>query len=288
MNERQLQSFVTAAKEGSLSRAAKRSFISVQALSAQIRLLETSLQVKLFDRSAKGLKLTPEGEIFYKAAKSILQTGEQAKKEIEAYKSRLLRIALPKDQQPEFVLRACSKFNALNTGCRIDLLSIPYSEQLAALQAGQCDLAIMAKPNPEDRANLTYYSLGQDTYAFAMNAANPLSQKDCLTLADLENAEILCGFYPFLEQPFDTGLKESKAHLTFLRQEYSDAVKNKMLFEKGLLVIHSKWSNAYSSVLQVVPSNIDAGEIGMVTALHPRKEAVQFLELLEEELHLND
>ena len=51
MNPKQLHCFITAAQEGSFSKAAKKLYLSQQALSKTIDKLEEELDVVLFDRS---------------------------------------------------------------------------------------------------------------------------------------------------------------------------------------------------------------------------------------------
>lgn len=57
--------FYTVAKKGNISHAAEALFISQPAISKSISNLETGLGTKLFDRTSKGVRLTPEGEILF-------------------------------------------------------------------------------------------------------------------------------------------------------------------------------------------------------------------------------
>lgn len=57
----QLKTFVAIAQEGSLTRAAERVFTSAPAVSAQLKALEDELGVKLFERTSRGMALTPAG-----------------------------------------------------------------------------------------------------------------------------------------------------------------------------------------------------------------------------------
>jgi len=58
----QLNSFVTVARLGNLTRAAENLFISLSALSGQIKMLEDELGVKLFIRKPRGMELSQEGK----------------------------------------------------------------------------------------------------------------------------------------------------------------------------------------------------------------------------------
>lgn len=72
MNLLYLKYAATVADCGSISKAAERLYIDQPNLSRSIKDLETSMGVKLFERSARGMKLTPDGEEFLKYARVIL------------------------------------------------------------------------------------------------------------------------------------------------------------------------------------------------------------------------
>ena len=69
----QLETFLYAADAGSFSKAAEQMFITPSAVIKQINLLESALDIKLFDRTHRGLALTKAGVSFYKDAKYIIQ-----------------------------------------------------------------------------------------------------------------------------------------------------------------------------------------------------------------------
>jgi DNA-binding transcriptional LysR family regulator len=68
----QLRSFVTVAEVGHLTRAAERLHVSQPALSAQIRSLEETLGVTLFDRGSSGMTLTAAGRHLLPEARDIV------------------------------------------------------------------------------------------------------------------------------------------------------------------------------------------------------------------------
>lgn len=69
----QLETFLYAADAGSFSKAAEQMFITPSTVIKQINLLESALDIKLFDRTHRGLALTKAGVSFYKDAKYIIQ-----------------------------------------------------------------------------------------------------------------------------------------------------------------------------------------------------------------------
>ncbi|MGB0713520.1 MAG: LysR family transcriptional regulator [Gammaproteobacteria bacterium] len=67
-----LRTFVTVAREGNLSRAAERLFLSQPALSLQMKKLQEELGLRLFERSAHGMRLTDAGQSLLPAAERAL------------------------------------------------------------------------------------------------------------------------------------------------------------------------------------------------------------------------
>ena len=68
---------VEVARAGSLNRASENLYVALPNVSRSIKELEADLGVTLFERSAKGMTLTPEGEEFIGYAKGILRQIEQ-------------------------------------------------------------------------------------------------------------------------------------------------------------------------------------------------------------------
>ena len=69
----QLDTFLRVADAGSFNRAAEECYITPTAVIKQINLLEGELGVRLFDRSHRGLTLTPAGRSLYRDTKYIIQ-----------------------------------------------------------------------------------------------------------------------------------------------------------------------------------------------------------------------
>lgn len=69
----QLDTFLCAAEAGSFNRAAEQLYISPPAVIKQVNLLEGRLGLRLFERTHRGLRLTPAGQSFYQDTKYIIQ-----------------------------------------------------------------------------------------------------------------------------------------------------------------------------------------------------------------------
>ena len=69
----QLETFIRVADAGSFNKAAEKSHITPTAVIKQMNLLEASLDVKLFERTHRGLILTKAGKSLYQDAKYVIQ-----------------------------------------------------------------------------------------------------------------------------------------------------------------------------------------------------------------------
>lgn len=73
-----LRSFITIAETGSMTRAAGRLFMTQSAISMQIKRLENTLGLTVFERSAQGMTTTSEGEQLLYFANQLLAINDEA------------------------------------------------------------------------------------------------------------------------------------------------------------------------------------------------------------------
>ena len=77
-----LETFLTVARERSFSRASAKLGISQPAVTQQIKLIEKYLSLKTIERKKNGIKLTEEGEEFYKVAAELEKSVQDAERDI--------------------------------------------------------------------------------------------------------------------------------------------------------------------------------------------------------------
>lgn len=73
MDLNQLKSFVAVAHQGNLTQAAESLHLSQPAVSAQIKAIETHLDIRLFERNAQGMSLTRAGRALLPEAEAMLR-----------------------------------------------------------------------------------------------------------------------------------------------------------------------------------------------------------------------
>lgn len=84
MSLAQIETFVTVAETGNVSRASARLHVAQPALSRQIRSLEDELGTALFARTPRGMSLLPQGEVFLAHARRILAEVDAARAAVDA------------------------------------------------------------------------------------------------------------------------------------------------------------------------------------------------------------
>ncbi|MEM6958425.1 MAG: LysR family transcriptional regulator [Myxococcota bacterium] len=73
----QLNAFVAVADEGTITKASRVLHLSQPAVSAQVKALESELGMRVFERTARGMKLTEHGERMLRLARRALQARQE-------------------------------------------------------------------------------------------------------------------------------------------------------------------------------------------------------------------
>jgi DNA-binding transcriptional LysR family regulator len=81
---RQMRYVVEVAREGGISRASLNLHVAQQAVSQQIKAVETALGVQLFERSHRGVELTAAGEAFVQEARRALNAADRVGQRAQA------------------------------------------------------------------------------------------------------------------------------------------------------------------------------------------------------------
>ncbi len=133
--------FVRAAALGSFSDAARESGQQPAQVSAAIKRLERILNIRLFARSTRSLRLTPEGETWLPYATQMLDTLEAGLQKIQTPDDEvrgMLQIAVPSDLGRNLLLTLFRDFRQRHPALRLRLL---FSDQLTDVFKDPVDVA---------------------------------------------------------------------------------------------------------------------------------------------------
>jgi DNA-binding transcriptional LysR family regulator len=189
LNTRQLVLLVHLDEGSCLSRAAAAAGLTQSAASKLLRQIETTLDVKLFDRHARGVAPTRYGEILLRHAHLALAELGLASDEIAALKSGLAgKAAVGTVTYPgtSLVPMAVTKMKQRHAGIVINV-DVDSSKQLVQrLLHGNLDIVVGGVLDSENADAVVYEPLaGDEPHAIIASADHPLAERGDLQLEDL-------------------------------------------------------------------------------------------------------
>jgi DNA-binding transcriptional LysR family regulator len=171
MELRHLRYFVAVAEEQNVTRAAVRLHVSQPPLSRQISDLEKEIGVKLFDRSAKAVRLTEAGRIFLVESRKVLQCADEAVELIKTVargKRSQVRVGYAAPPTAEILPRILRLFQQTHPQIRVDLREMSNQGMLLGLRDRTLDAALIVSISPHDFVGLTVQELGRYPVCVAM------------------------------------------------------------------------------------------------------------------------
>ncbi len=165
------------AEEGSFTLAANRLRISQPSLSQQVRALERDLGAGLFERSARGARLTAAGREFLPEARAMLaasQRGRLAVRQINALAGGELEIATVRSLAVGVLPAVIGEFRRRHPGVRIWLREFAHRERMnEAVLSGLSDIAVGPRPGDWQGQLLP---LGWEEFVVVLPRSDPLAQ----------------------------------------------------------------------------------------------------------------
>lgn len=202
LNFHHLRYFHAIAREGSLTRAARRLNLSQSALSVQLRKLEDSLGHALFDREHKSLVLTEAGRMTLDHAESIFRLGDDLVDTLQhrrADRRRVLRVGAVATLSRNFQMRLLADL-AMREDVELVLRSGSLRELLAQLQAHTVDLVLSNQAVRRD-ADTNWFSHRLAEQPVCLVAGRSKRRRAFRFPQDLEGAPVLL---PSLESSIRT------------------------------------------------------------------------------------
>lgn len=183
---RHLRYFVAVAEEASFTSAARRVHVAQQVLSSQIRQLEDALGVQLFERTRKGVTLTPAGEAFLDSAKETLATldrGISAARNKANVVSGQLSVGLNMAAGGDAPTALLAGFRRAYPDIEVKLKTFDLRSPASGLLDRSSDVAFVRPP--VDAPSLRLEPVAEEPCVFVLPSAHPLARHDELTLADV-------------------------------------------------------------------------------------------------------
>ncbi|MBM3590129.1 MAG: LysR family transcriptional regulator [Alphaproteobacteria bacterium] len=192
MNLRDLKYIVEVAREKNFARASEKVFVSQPALSMQIKKLEDTLGINIFERDKQNFLITPAGAEIIKKAEIILRESEEIKNIAKNFKDPFggeIRIgAFPTVASyflPNFVRNIHKKFPNL----KIFLIEAKSAELIDKLNNGEIDFSLIAMPI--DNENLVGEKIFSEKFLLATPKNHPFAKKSKIQIKELKNQELM-------------------------------------------------------------------------------------------------
>jgi LysR family hydrogen peroxide-inducible transcriptional activator len=188
----ELKYIVAVAREKHFGRAADACFVSQPTLSVGIKKLEEELDVKLFERSANEVALTPLGEEIVRQAQSVLEQAANIKEIAKRGKDPLagpLKLGVIYTIGPYLLPYLVMKTIALTPQMPLILQENFTVRLLEMLRTGEIDCAVMAEPFPD--AGLATAALYDEPFWAAVPSTHPFASKERISAQELKEETML-------------------------------------------------------------------------------------------------
>ena len=188
----ELKYIVAVAREKHFGKGAEACHVSQPTLSVAIKKLEEELQVKLFERNASEVTVTPLGEEIVRQAQSVLEQAENIRDIAKRGKDPLagpLRLGIIYTIGP-YLLPDLVRQTIAQTPQMPLILQENFTVKLIdSLRTGEIDCAILAEPFPD--ANLAIAPLYDEPFMAAIPSTHPLAARGCITAEELKKETML-------------------------------------------------------------------------------------------------
>ncbi len=182
MEIRRLRYFVRVADDGSLTKAAGVLRVAQPALTRQIRLLEKEVGVTLFNRTARGMRLTEEGEYLRGAVASPLRALELALQNARSLSPRIegnFAIGMPSSIGDIFAARLVQRMNTDFPNIKLRIMEGITGSLIDWLHRGMLDFAVLEEESRDDR--LTDRQIMSEPLVVVGNTHSSVHPKRALT-----------------------------------------------------------------------------------------------------------
>lgn len=185
---------VEVARLGSLNKAAETLMVAQPNISRSIKELEADLGITIFQRSSRGMVLTPDGEEFVDNARDILNRIEKIEKSYhyDLHKKRKFSVSVPRASYISEALAEFSK-NIGEGDVEIYYKETNSKRTIINLMEDEYKLGIIRYSENYDKyykamleeKGFVYDTVAEFSYVLIMSSDNPLAKKESITRDDL-------------------------------------------------------------------------------------------------------
>lgn len=284
----QLDTFIKVADAGSFNKAAEDSFITPTAVIKQINLLERSLDVKLFERTHRGLKLTKAGQSLYQDAKYIIQYCRESivrAKNAMQNEDTVIRIGSSPMTPAQLLVQLWPEFQEYCPDMKFEIIPFENTpenarEILANLGKNIDIIGGIFDQTMLELRNCDGLELSREPFWCAVSIHHPLALKEKLQIHDLYGQNLLLmhrGWSSYVDQLRDDLWKNhSEIHIIDF-DFYNTNIFNRCENTNDVLLAIPGWANVHP-LLKVIPVEWEYSiPYGLLHSHHPTEPVKKFL-----------
>lgn len=286
-----LTAFTCVADCGSFHRAAEKLYLSAPSVMKQINTLEKQLDLKLFNRTSQGVRLTPAGQVIYRHAKFLFDYSEKAIAEAHmqseaAEKTFCIGSSLLNPCKP--FMDIWYRVNDAFPGYKLHI--VPFEddhrdilEEIAALGI-KYDFLVGVCDSAEWGRLCDFYPLGTVQHGCAVSREHPLAAKNRLTIADLYGQTVMmvkAGDSVCVDRIRNELLRHPEIHIEDTAQFYDIEVFNRCAQTRNVLLTPECWRDVHPGLV-TLPVDWDFPiPYGLLYAKNADPDVLKLLSLLD-------
>lgn len=181
-----LRVVIAVAESGSISAGSERLQLAVAAASARISALETSLGIRIFERSPRGVELTPAGSMLVQRGRELLDGADRLSTDLRGWSLGLaghVRMLANASAVLQDLPQRLEAFLRAHPRIHVDIEERMSPEILAALREGRADIGVVDIAAPA--RGLDFLPFFQDDLTLVLPTGHPLAGQRSLRLAQL-------------------------------------------------------------------------------------------------------
>ena len=189
-----LQTFLTLARLGHMTRAAQELHLTQPAVSAQLSKLEDELGHKLFDRTPKGMRLTEAGRLwrtYVEQALVMLQSGQQSIDALSGLQQGSLSIGGGATATTYLLPSHLGAFHARHPGIQLFVREQGSQIVMESVLSGELELGIVTLPTPTTHKHLHIEGWIEDELLLIVPSRHPLSARSRFEWEELDGQDLV-------------------------------------------------------------------------------------------------
>ena len=174
---RHFRCFAEVARLGSVNRAAESLAITQPAASKTLRELEEILEVPLFERTRRGVKLTEQGMVFRRHADAVLNALRRGMESVDALRAAgggFVTVGVLPTVAARLMPETVRRFIEIQPAQTVRVISGTNPVLIERLRHGELDLVVGRLSNPELMAGLNFEYLYSERLSFVVRPGHPL------------------------------------------------------------------------------------------------------------------